>query len=402
LKAELAVRFGWRSGLVMLELPRAATRMPLPSLVSSFQAGREERREIALSKGDVSANLEQCVNGYAADKSASFVYWDAKQISASRFKSDAIDTLRQQLGSAQKKCAAIHATFGGVRRPRRAFSDCIRSTLFIGHFEALLAPEASMALEDVCSAAVETNTNVLSVLDAQRFPGPKRRLTEDGGRIRVADLWDGRVRRIMNDASIAPESVVTYTDSVKSLVPKQLLAEFHRRLGNSELKHADRAFTDAVASMMYDAVVANRASSPTTLADQFLLDPDTGLKLPPDPRVSFRLRVSSFGSKMNASTFLRTVWKDYTKAHLLYAEHIRSMDPALYAAMNYEARINNTTLPDFMLANGVLGKDHVLHPPAGYERQANLLGRVRMLSRARSLESYVATLKEKDFGPVGE
>ncbi|MFZ2587436.1 MAG: hypothetical protein WAZ18_04885 [Alphaproteobacteria bacterium] len=183
---------------------------------------------------------------------------------------------------------------------------------------------------------------------------------------------------------------------MKKRIPESLLSEFRRLMSVSEFKHADPAFAEGIASIMLGAIEAQRTAAGERSTELFLIDPVTNLKLPPDPRTSFRLRLSVYGSKMSASTFLKTVWKDYTDAHLLYAEHIRSMDKALYSAMVYEAGTKKLTLTDFILAHGVLGKEHLLKPPSGFERQARLLQRVRLLTRAHSLENYAATLREKD------
>jgi hypothetical protein len=190
---------------------------------------------------------------------------------------------------------------------------------------------------------------------------------------------------------------VVYSERVKRPVPERLLSTIRERVAASQwasVEKVDPAFVSTLAAIIYNAMHDADRSRPHTAADT-MVDPVTNLKLPPDPRDSFKLRVSKYGRRLSASEFLKLEWADYTSHHLMYAEFIRTMDPALYFAMAYEARSRVPSVPlvDFMLENGVLAKSHVVRPPADFERQSRLLQSVRLRTRGQDLVSVAKELE---------
>ena len=135
----------------------------------------------------------------------------------------------------------------------------------------------------------------------------------------------------------------------------------------------------------------------TAIKDHFLIDQDTGLKLPPDARTPYQHRIVKYGKKISVSEFLKLEWGDYTRHYLLYAEHIRERDPALYKALHYQARADGVKFSDFLFRHGIFGKDHLVEPPRGYERQAKVLQALRLQSRSLALEriarDHLSTLR---------
>lgn len=128
-----------------------------------------------------------------------------------------------------------------------------------------------------------------------------------------------------------------------------------------------------------------------------IIDEHTGLMLPPEPRTAYQDRIIKYGKdgkKINVIDFLKLEWGDYTRAHLLYAEHIRDRDPSLYKALHYQATVAKKPFAQFLLENGILGKDHLLNPPMGFERQAKLLQSLRHSTRAAALDRIARQLSD--------
>lgn len=143
----------------------------------------------------------------------------------------------------------------------------------------------------------------------------------------------------------------------------------------------------------------NAATTSLVLNPGCIVDPHTGLTLPPQPRpISYQDRPKSFGRKLTLEQYLTDQsigWGEYTSRHLLGLFWISEYDRPLASALSYRAGVYadelGHTKPSkerteaseyFYLKHGILTALHVDHPPNGYEWQAKLLGFARKLQNS--------------------
>lgn len=130
-----------------------------------------------------------------------------------------------------------------------------------------------------------------------------------------------------------------------------------------------------------------------------MVDTESGLKLPPQEREKYRPR-----GKASPSQFLRDVWADYLDAGLMYSGHLKRVDPALYNALNHQAKtalsplsakIGERELAGHFLENfGVLCAWHLKHIPADYARQTSVLRDASALRTSTAETKIEAAIQE--------
>jgi len=149
----------------------------------------------------------------------------------------------------------------------------------------------------------------------------------------------------------------------------------------------------------------NTLTSPASAAtDGKLVDPITGLTVPPDPRRPYRERGHhADGTRVGLFEFLRQEYGPYLDAHLLYSGHLQDIDRPAYEALLYLARkyVRHNKLDNdvkhtaaFFLQNGILAGEHLEYPPQHLVRQVNLINASRALSivpRIRGRKSASST-----------
>jgi hypothetical protein len=131
---------------------------------------------------------------------------------------------------------------------------------------------------------------------------------------------------------------------------------------------------------------------------QVIIDPETGLQLPPKRReIDFQCRGrGASGKRMALEEYLSDKthgWGDYTAHHLLTASWINELDRPLYLALMYQANKEadkanvaqrgpeRTAANDaFLLKLGILTTGHLAAPPPGLDRQVQVL---RFVTRQR-------------------
>jgi hypothetical protein len=120
----------------------------------------------------------------------------------------------------------------------------------------------------------------------------------------------------------------------------------------------------------------------TALRAAALVDPNSGLVLPPTPGKPYReRRHHPDGRRLNVLEHLQEEYGPYIEAGLLFSGHLQEIDKPAYQALLYLAekeakargqkRGSNTA--EFCLRHGVLTSEHVSNPPLGRERQIQLI-----------------------------
>lgn len=134
----------------------------------------------------------------------------------------------------------------------------------------------------------------------------------------------------------------------------------------------------ALAARLADMAV-NQLMPPDS--DIALVDEVTGLAFPPAARCSYSECANKYGHKLNVDEFIEREWGDYAKHTLLYSNHLRITDLALYQAIGYQARKLLMPKEKYQLALGIMARSYIFQPPVGYERQAEVLRRVWFAQR---------------------
>jgi len=113
-----------------------------------------------------------------------------------------------------------------------------------------------------------------------------------------------------------------------------------------------------------------------------IIDPTTGLILPPAARKPYRERGHHpDGRRLTIFEHLRREYGEYIDAGLLFSGHLLEIDKPAYEALLYQAekeakekgekRGSNTA--EFCLRHGVLTGDHLTSPPPGRDHQIELI-----------------------------
>jgi hypothetical protein len=172
---------------------------------------------------------------------------------------------------------------------------------------------------------------------------------------KLSEVGLARVRGVSQDMDVVPVNILS----------RRLREELERSAANkgSALRSLDAPALDEV-STICARVLASFADS--SVASTEVVDPVSGLKLPPPPPALLYRDRKSIPElrKATPEEFINQVapWSEYLKAGLLAADFVRTIDPSLYFALSGRASYRGKTISDLMSEIGMLGRHRLEHP----------------------------------------
>lgn len=154
---------------------------------------------------------------------------------------------------------------------------------------------------------------------------------------------------------------------------KQVLSALERRIADNPESWRGLSQT-ALNEVACVCVELMRGAINAQIEADTVIDPVSGLTLPPRPDIFYADRASKYGRKITPEEFIQNeVWGKYRDAGLLYSKHILHVDPRLYDAIHAKAVYNRYRPAEYMALLGIITRNEVENPPPGYERQVRLL-----------------------------
>ena len=158
------------------------------------------------------------------------------------------------------------------------------------------------------------------------------------------------------------DNITLYTENVRVTIdPELLLQQLNKLLANSGLK-------SPLTSLDFEALL--RGFPRRQDAPNFIIDDETGLRLPPEPKLLYRDRKEKYGNKISYEDFIKIEYADYLDARLLYSEHLKLVDASLHRAIRNRCETTQIPLVDEMRRLGVLTHEDVYNPTSDISRQA--------------------------------
>ncbi|WP_414463391.1 hypothetical protein [Hyphomicrobium sp. DY-1] len=190
--------------------------------------------------------------------------------------------------------------------------------------------------------------------------------------------------------SIARGSTAPHTDAVSSdaglLERVRVALENQMRSDPSAWKDiSPKVFEEIVSGCV---VALENVAHPEAMFGTTIIDPVSGLELPPKAELLFQDRAKKYGRRISIEEFIAgEKWHAYREAGLLYSEFIRNADEPLYKAINDRARRVGSVMKDYLGQLGILSRGVVSNPPPELLRQARLIKAALVgLERTRSKE----------------
>lgn len=122
-------------------------------------------------------------------------------------------------------------------------------------------------------------------------------------------------------------------------------------------------------------------------AQSDIVDPISGLKLPPPPPSLLykdRKTVPELRRATPEEFIAKTIWVEYRNAGLLASDFIKSGDDSLYMALSNRARYSGRTIVELMRDIGILSRLDLLKPTPEQKHAAQLIKAALALKSAKS------------------
>lgn len=156
---------------------------------------------------------------------------------------------------------------------------------------------------------------------------------------------------------------------------------------------------EKAAAVAIEAAALDAAPDPENVEE--FRDRVSGLVLPPKLVTPYRQRGHhEDGSRLSVFEHLQAEYPEYLKHKLLFSGHIQLIDRPAYQALLYladkdakEKKLPRAThTPDFLWQHGILTSEHLMNPPEGAERSAEVL---RALQGKRKIAGVINSVTSK-------
>ena len=179
----------------------------------------------------------------------------------------------------------------------------------------------------------------------------------------------------------------------KAAIAKEIVEAWHESAMAHDISSLSAECLNELSAIAAKIAAQSTALTPIDFAyggEGKIVDPVTGLTLPPEPQLPYRERPhNSDGSRITLFEHLKNEYGPYFDAHLLFSGHLQDIDRPAYEALLYlarkQARHRNMSgdlshMPAFLLEHGILAGEHLEFPPEHLTRQVELINRSRALS----------------------